>query len=422
VRRLPSGARNDDAPSVTATPDLDRLVRATPDTRDRAMDFLRAASILAVVFGHWFISINHWEGGVIRSTSAIGVTSGLWLFTWAFQVMPIFFFVGGFSNLVAYDSNRRKGRSTRAFVRGRLERLLRPSLVFLGIWSVVQIVLHLADVGAPTGPRLWGDTTLLRGMKPPGATIPFGPLWFLGVYLVVVVIAPLTILLHRRYGLWVPLAMGVGAVVVDVIAFTTGSWGWRWLNVAFVLLLPHQLGHAYADGTLARWPRRRYWAMVLGGLAGLVVLSTPWVFRIFGDVRFDWFPGIGHYPKSLLGTDVEAVSNAYPPTVCFLLGGIWTLGLVLLLKPTLDRWLRRERPWRFTIVVNARIMTLFLWHMTAFLLALLLLWPLGWGQQQDSTVRWWLERPLWFLVPAAILLGLVAVFGRFERGPARSTG
>jgi peptidoglycan/LPS O-acetylase OafA/YrhL len=398
------------------TLDVDALVRATPASRDRSMDFLRAASITAVVFGHWFIAINHWQGGVIRSTSAIGVTPGLWLFTWVFQVMPVFFFVGGFANLVAHDSARRKGRSTWAFIRDRLERLLRPSIVFLGLWAIVQIVLHIADIGAATGPRLWGDTTLLRGMRPPGATIPFGPLWFLGVYLVVVVIAPLTIRLHRRFGLWVPLLMALGAVAVDLVAFSSGVWGWRWLNVAFVLLFPHQLGHAYADGTLARWPRRRFWAMVIGGLAGLVALTTPWLFRLLGEARFEWFPGIGHYPKSLLGTDVEAVSNAYPPTVCFLLGGVWTLGAVLLLKPRLDRWLQRERPWRFTIVVNARIMTLFLWHMTAFLLALLLLWPLGFGQEQDSTLRWWLERLLWFAVPGVFLLGLIAVFGRFEHG------
>jgi hypothetical protein len=402
---------------VTAQPDLDALVRATPATRDRSMDFLRAASIVAVVFGHWFISINHWDHGVIRSTSAVGVTPGLWLLTWAFQVMPIFFFVGGFSNLVAFDSFRRRGEPASAFVRSRLQRLLRPSLVFLGLWTVVQVILHVADIGAPTGPRIWGETTLLRGMEPPGSTIPFGPLWFLGVYLVVVVIAPATIWLHRRFGLWVPLAMAVGAVLVDAVAFTTGAWGWRWLNVAFVLLFPHQLGHAYADGTLGRWPRRRFWAMVIGGLAGLVVLTTPWVFQLFGDARFRWFPGIGHYPKSLLGTDVEAVSNAYPPTVCFLLGGVWTLGAVLLLKPRLDRWLRRERPWRFTIVVNARIMTLFLWHMTAYLLALLLLWPMGLGQAAGATARWWRERPVWEVAPAAILLVLLAIFGRFERAP-----
>ena len=207
---LPSSAEQVHAPGVVTGSELDTIVRATPASRDRAMDFLRAASIVAVVCGHWLISINHWEGGVIRSTSAIGVTPGLWLFTWVFQVMPIFFFVGGFSNLVAYDSARRKGESTQTFIRGRLERLLRPSIVFLGLWAIVQVMLHLADVGAPTGPRLWGDTTLLRGMKPPGATIPFGPLWFLGVYLVVVVIAPVTIRLHRRFGLWVPVAMASG--------------------------------------------------------------------------------------------------------------------------------------------------------------------------------------------------------------------
>ena len=64
---------------------------------------------------------------------------------------------------------------------------------------------------------------LLRGVRPPGQTIPFGPLWFLGVYLVVVCISPLTVTLHRRFRWWVPGAMVAGAVnccpfVGDVIA------------------------------------------------------------------------------------------------------------------------------------------------------------------------------------------------------------
>ena len=51
---------------------LDDLARATPATRDRYVDFLRAASIVAVVFGHWFISINHLERDVYSTTSAVG--------------------------------------------------------------------------------------------------------------------------------------------------------------------------------------------------------------------------------------------------------------------------------------------------------------------------------------------------------------
>src|SRR4029453_971863 len=146
---------------------LDELVRATPATRDRYVDFLRAAAIVAVVFGHWFISINHLEGDIFSTTSAVGLTSGMWLGTWLFQMMPVFFFVGGFSNLVTYDAFRRRGEPTSAFVRSRLERLLRPSLVFLGFWLIVQVALHLFDVGGAAGAR--------RGVAAAGAPRPHPP-------------------------------------------------------------------------------------------------------------------------------------------------------------------------------------------------------------------------------------------------------
>jgi hypothetical protein len=394
---------------------LDRIAAATPASRDRVVDFLRAASIVAVVFGHWFIGIVWWQDGVLRTTSAVGVTTGLWVATWFFQVMPVFFFVGGFSNLVSLDASRRRGDPDVRFVKTRVKRLLRPSLVFFAVWSVVIVAMHVLDVGAPTGPRIWPGTRLLRLFLPPGATLPFGPLWFLAVYLVVVCIAPWMVDLHRRYRWRAPAAMVIGAVLADVIGFQVGISWIRWVNVGSVLLLPHQLGFFYADGTFAQLPRRVFWAMVAVGLGGLVLLTNPPFWRIFGEARFDWFPGIGAYPKSLLGTDVELVSNAYPPTVCFLLGGVWSIGAIMLLRPFLARWLERPRPWKTTIFLNGVIMTLFLWHMTAYLFTVLTLWPMGAGHQHDSTAGWWLERPLWIGLSAIYLAGLVAVFGRFER-------
>lgn len=397
-----------------ATSGIDELVRATPERRDRYVDFLRAASIVVVVLGHWTIAILSWHDGLIRSTSAVGQAPGLWLATWMCQVMPVFFFVGGYANLVAYDSARRRGDSVGAFLRARVRRLLLPSAALLVAWIAAQIVLHLTDTGAPQGPSVWG-IELLRGVRPPGQTIPFGPLWFLAVYLVVVCVSPATIALHRRFRWAVPVVMVVGTLIADGVGFIGGQDGIRYLNVVFVLLLPHQLGHFYGDGSVDRWPRAALWAMVGTGLGGLVLATNPWLFRLAGDNRFRWFPGIGHYPRSLLGTDVESVSNAYPPTICFMLVGFWLIGLVLLLRPRLTRWLQRPGPWKATIACNAWIMTLFLWHMTAYLLAILLLWPLGFGRETEPTARWWIERPLWIAVPGVILLGLVGVFGRFER-------
>ncbi|HKY77937.1 MAG TPA: acyltransferase, partial [Acidimicrobiia bacterium] len=194
------------------------LAAATPASRDRYVDFLRGLSILVVVLGHWTIALIFWNGGVIRSTSAIGKTPGLWMATWLFQVMPVFFFVGGYANYVAYQSALRKGDTAGTFIRSRVRRLLVPSAVLLVVWAVIQVVLHFTDTGTPTGPRI-GDLALLRGVRPPGQTIPFGPLWFLGVYLVVVCISPLTVALHRRFRWWVPAIMVAGTVIADAVGF-----------------------------------------------------------------------------------------------------------------------------------------------------------------------------------------------------------
>ena len=402
-------------------PGLAELARSTPPERDRYVDFLRGASILVVVAGHWLIGLVAWNGGVIRSASAVGRTSGLWLATWMFQVMPVFFFVGGYANYVAYTAAQRRQEPAATFVRRRVRRLLVPSLAFVAVWTVAQVGLHVADVGGPTGPRL-GGLVLLRGVRPPGQTIPFGPLWFLGIYLVVVALCPLTIWLHRTFRWWVPAVLVAGAIASDAVGFIGGYPKVRYLNVAFVLLFPHQLGHFYGDGSAPRWPKRVPLLMAAAGLGALIVLTNPWVFEVFGHQRWRWFPGIGHYPRSLLGTDVEAISNAYPPTLCFLAACVWMIGLVLALRPALTRWLQRPRPWMATIAVNSRIMTLFLWHMTAFLLAVIVVWPAGFGHQDTPSLRWWVERPIWLAVPAAILVGLIAIFGRFETRGRRPAG
>ena len=234
-------------PSGARSGRLEALAAATPTSRERYVDFLRAASIVAVVFGHWFIGIIFWTGGIIGVHSAIGVTSGLWLATWVFQVIPIFFFVGGFANFVAYRSlAARNGGGVRRFLRTRAVRLLKPTALFVATWLLIEMVLHL--IGR-------GGTGLVRGVRL-GNTLPFGPLWFLGVYFVVVMASPVTIALHRRYGLVVPATMALGVIVADVLGLAGGVRGIRDANILLVWSLAHQLGYFYADGSLVRLGRK----------------------------------------------------------------------------------------------------------------------------------------------------------------------
>ncbi len=69
----------------------------TPVTRNRYVDFLRALSILAVISGHWFMAAPHVVKGNLTVSNMLEIEPWTRWFTWGFQVMPIFFLVGGYA-------------------------------------------------------------------------------------------------------------------------------------------------------------------------------------------------------------------------------------------------------------------------------------------------------------------------------------
>jgi hypothetical protein len=92
----------------------------------------------------------------------------------------------------------------------------------------------------------------------------------------------------------------------------------------------------------------------------------------------------------------------------------------MLLRPAATRWLARARNWTAVVAANSMIMTIFLWHLTALLVAVLALYPLGFPQPEGGTATWWALRPLWVACLAVVLAGFVAVFARFERPGLRT--
>lgn len=362
-----------------------RLAEKTPPGRDRYVDFLRAFSICVVVIGHWLLAIVFVDDGRIDGVNALHVIDGLWLATWLLQVMPLFFFVGGFSNLVTLDSLGRKGGDYAQFISSRADRLLRPTAIFLAVWIPIAIAVDLF-----TG---FSDRVQELAFELLGR-----PLWFLGVYMIMIGLAPAMLKLHRRYGVRALAVMAGTAVAVDIMDLGLGVPMVGNLNYLSVWLFAHQLGFFYAEGSLVRLGRKAFAAMAVGGLALLTVLTA-----------------FGPYSVSMVGLVGER-SNTNPPTICILILSVWQVGLAMLLREPIGRFLSRTRTWAVVIALNAMIMTMFLWHQTAVLIVVALLYPLGFPQPVAGTPQWWAVRPLWVAVLAVVLAGLVATFARFERG------
>ncbi|WP_405190808.1 acyltransferase [Streptomyces anulatus] len=362
------------------------LAGATPATRDRYVDLLRVASLGAVVLGHWLMAAVTPDG----VGNLLAVVPALQPLTWLLQVMPVFFFVGGFSHALSYRSLLRKRPEGTAdsvysaFLRARLQRLLRPTTVFVLVWGAAALLVQLLGGGG----GLTGVT--LRMVTQ--------PLWFIGIYLAMVAFTPPLLKLHERYGWGAFAGLAGAAVAVDVLRFAAGVPYVEFLNFAFVWLAVHQLGFLRADGRIHR-------PALLAG-AGLVTAGALVAF--------------GPYPLSMVGMPGEKVSNMAPPTLALLAHGLWLVGAVELLRAPAARLLERPRVWRTVVAANGVAMTAFLWHLTAMFGVYGAMLALDVELPAPASAAWWAQVPLRIALAAALTAGLVAAFRTFER-PAAPT-
>lgn len=372
------------------------LAEATPVTRDRYVDLLRVASLAAVVLGHWLMAAVTPDG----VGNLLAVVPALQPLTWLLQVMPVFFFVGGFAHALSYRSllRKRPEGSTdsvyAAFLRARLQRLLRPTMVFVLVWGAAALLIQLLGGGG----GLTGVTLRLVTQ----------PLWFIGIYLAMVAFTPPLLRLHERYGWGAFAGLAGAAAAVDVLRFAAGVPYVEFLNFAFVWLAVHQLGFLRADGRLGVGPAlsalRRPALLAGGGLVAAVALVA-----------------FGPYPLSMVGMPGEKVSNMAPPTLALLCQGLWLVGAVELLRAPAARLLARPRAWRTVVAANGVAMTAFLWHLTAMLGVYGAMLALDVPLPEPATAAWWAQTPLRLAFAAALTAVLVAAFRTFERPAAPAT-
>lgn len=330
-------------------------------SRDRYVDLLRAGSLMIVVAWHWVFTVIIWEADGPHASNPLGTTRGLWLLTWLFQVMPLFFFVGGFVHARTWTPGRYG-----AFLRKRLGRLVVPATAAVGAVGLVGVVAN----------ELLGSPAWL----PRSLVLVLSPLWFLGVYVALVFATPVAAWAHRRFGELAVVALVGGAAMADLLRF---RFGVPFASVAAWVVVwgfAHQLGFHYER--LVAAPRRFAWSLVMGGTFALIVLTN-----------------MGHYPKSMVGVPGEAISNMAPPTICIVALCLLQVGVALLLRDAALRVLDRRRVATAVEWVSTNSMPLYLWHGVGLAAAYGAVRAAGLHVPEETTVGWWLQRPLWVAAP-----------------------
>jgi hypothetical protein len=359
---------------------------ATPATRDRTVDALRALAIAGVILGHWMVTAlvltKGSSGDALHDASPLASMPWLTPVSWIFQTLAIFFFVGGYSAARSYRGGYL------SWLGKRLTRLSRPVIALVAVWALVGTGMYLGGV----------STSTLHTVL----TLVLDPLWFLGVFAVLTAMTPLAVALVRRLGA-VAAAIPFAVVAIDdAVRFGLGGPAWvGWINVAAGWLVPYLLGIAWARGAFAG---RRVPALMLAGGAAATAALVLW----------------GGYPASMVGVNGARISNLNPPTLAVVTFGIAQVGLALLLREQLARWMRRPAAWAVVAMANLSAMTLFLWSQTAFLAVTmtgLLAGRLPGLHTAPTGVAWVAERAAWLPVFAVALAILLAVFRRFEQPP-----
>lgn len=244
------------------------------------VDVAKGLGIVLVVYGH--VARGLMSSGLAPDAAWLRmVDRGIYMFH-----MPLFFFLAGFF----FWSSRRQ-RSAPAFMRGKVETIVYPYLLWSLLQGGLEVALSRFTNGAATSEQVLGLLWLPRAQ-----------FWFLYSLFLIIVVAWL---LHRKDVWW-----------NDAIVLGLGVWmfidGWRlpqehrpWLVTAYFVYFT-------AGVSASRWNWRQ-------------IGANPWLLFLVGVVGVGLWLGIQmHYPEpSRLG--------GWPGLLAAVAGIAWMIAFSVLL-------------------------------------------------------------------------------------------
>lgn len=352
------------------------VLAATPNTRDRAIDVARLGSLVVVMLGHCVLLLATVTDGRVWIGNTLGMQPSLHPLTWLLQVMPLFFFAGAASSAYGIKPDTNWG----SWLFGRSQRLARPVFWYLAFWVLALVGLRLA----------FGDSSAMRIGQESVAL-----LWFIGVYLVVLAFVPVLVR-HAS-------ARGFAVVVVALIALSAGfdaarlrfdALGWGYPNFLLIWLIPVVIGVAYARKLITRSAAAWIGALAFAGAVAAVA---------------------GPYDLTLVVTGNERFSNTTPPTMLLGLHCVWVSMAFVLAAPAISRFARRGWVWYPVAIGNGGAMTLYLWHIPAIAVAVLVQhYVIGTDAYDPGQQGFWGLMLLRACLFAAVMVGLFLLLSPLE--------
>ncbi len=363
-------------PAPTTRP----AVAPVPDTRDRAIDTLRAFSIVGVVLGHWLITAVVITGTGWGVASPLQHVPALAPISWVLQMLAPFFFAAGFAASVSLG----RRPSWRRWIVDRFGKILAGVGILVAFWLPILVALLVGGLPFDTLKK--------------AAMFVVSPLWFLGVLALLMALTPVLRAAVARFGARTALPLVAVVGIADFLQYGPAhASAFGWVAIPCAWAVPYVLGIAYARRGL----RQR------GVALGLIATGAAAAFVLV--------PYAG-YPLSMVGVTGADRSNLNPPSLMALALAAMQIGVFLLVRDKLDR------AWRPVEHLNKLAMPIYLWHQSALLITILLgsavasVIPGLIGSPEN--VGWVLHRLAWLPVFATVLSALLFVLSRRRRSVA----
>jgi len=378
-----------DSPTTpTSAPSLTDMAGAAKADRNRAIDFYRAIAMLAVAVGHWMaMNIAIDASGDLIAGNALEAAPGMAIMTWLFQVMPLFFVVGGFASAMSLDSFFRASDAdaeprAHDWVIARMRRMLAPAVALASAWAAI------IAAGFALGQ---GDLVAV------GATAAAIPLWFLANYTIDTAIAPYVLPRFRSHPVALPAAGVTLFCLLEAARFAQIPY-LPHLNWILGWLLFQIAGFAWRDGLLPT------------GKAMLATASGFWIAAITAVTVGPWPVSMVHFPG------LEN-SPTHPPSLALMVFGAAYSCTAIAAAPAISNWLaERPKAWAAVVASNTVAMSVYLWHFTAAIAASAVFYVAGWlPTAAVGTLDWWIQKLPLMGASTLILVAIVAKVMPIER-------